>query len=393
MVMAVLVVLLAQTPAPALTGDRSLASKCDVSDDPRYGRSRDTPIRVGGLPLYGAARQRRYLSALGGPAAQAITFKRRGAVGPNRDGVLIDLYEVSYAGLEEPVELFLDFYHWEPPVAPRGFICLTEIGLAEPAPPGAGERQLVELAIASGSKGDVPPMPLGADGSPRHGVVIDRFRYVAAAARGLVPMGQEVTPDSLAGVFGNQFIVVANPLKCGGKTRRPRGIAIRGGRQLVHPRRVLDASAVRLFFPWIDVDDGALGAAFVGSHPPPGGEVVLAYDGPACPGEADTVMLPIKARPPEKVVDVAPVWPASVPPSTFDAPVVVEVRARIGLDGVPGDLEAVGGPPAFFEPAFDAVRQWRYVPFTINGAPAYAPITMTLRVTFQHGWQESVCRD
>lgn len=228
-------------------------------------------------------------------------------------------------------------------------------------------------------------MPLGADGSTRHGVVIDRFRYVAAAARGLVALGQEVTPEALAGIFGNQFIVVARPLKCGGKTRRPRSIAIRGGSQLVQPRRMFDVSAVRLFLPWIKVDDGALGAMFVGTHPPPGGEVVLAYDGPACPGDADTVMLPIKARPPEKVIDVAPVWPASVPPSTFEAPVVVEVRARIGLDGVPGDLEAVSGPPAFFEPALDAVRQWRYAPFTVNGAPAYAPITLTVRVPFGGG--------
>jgi hypothetical protein len=33
---------------------------CQVSTDPTYGRSVDNPITVGGNPVYGAARQRRY---------------------------------------------------------------------------------------------------------------------------------------------------------------------------------------------------------------------------------------------------------------------------------------------------------------------------------------------
>lgn len=381
--MIALLVLLAQTPAPALTGERSAISKCEVSDDPRYGRGMDTPIRVGGLPIYGASRQQQYLRALGGPAGQAVTFRRRGAVGPNKEDVLIDLYEVRLPGEEKPVQLFLDLYHWEPPKAPRGFICLTEIGLAEPAPPDAGERRLVELAIAAASKEEVPPIPLGADGSTHYGVAIDRFRYVSAAARGQIAMGQPVTPESLTGVFGNQFVVIANPVKCDGKTRRPRGILVRGANGVVaNPRRVLDAAAVRAFFPWVEVPDGALGAMFTGAHPPPGGEIAIGYDGPACPAESDTAVLPVKAGPPKKIADARPVWPADIPPSTLSDPAVVEVRARIGVDGVPGDLEAISGPPAFVEPALDAVRQWRYAPFTINGAPAYAPMVMTVRVTF-----------
>lgn len=383
MVAALLVAWLAQVPAPALSGDRSVTSKCEVSDDRRYGYSIDNPIRVGGLPIYGASRQQRYLRALGGPAGQAVTFKRLGAVGPNKDDVLIDLYEVQIAGDKKKIELFLDFYHWDPPKAPRGFVCLTEIGLAEPAPPDEGERRLVELAIAAASKEDVPPIPLGADGSTQYGVAIDRFRYVAAAARGQIAMGQPVTPEALTGVFGNQFFVIANPVKCDGKTRRPRGILVRGSNGLVaKPRRVLDAAAVRAFFPWVKVSDGALGAMFTGAHPPPAGEVAIGYDGPACQGESDNVVLPVKAGIPKKIADAAPVWPADVHPSTLSAPAVVEVRARIGVDGVPRDLEAISGPPAFLEPALDAVRQWRYAPFTINGAPAYAPIVMTVRVTF-----------
>lgn len=383
---AALVILLAQAPAPAVTGDRSVVSKCDISEDPRYGYSMDTPIRVGGLPMYGAARQHRYLRALAGPAGQPVAFRRRGAVGPNKDEVLIDLYEVSYAGLEKPIELYLDFYRWDPPKAPRGFVCATEIGLDEPTGPNESHRELAAFAVKAGLREEVPPMPLGADGSTRYGVVIDPFRYIASAARALAATGETVTPEMMSGIFGEQFIVIAHPLSCDGQTRMPRAIGLRrGGRPLPPRRGPIDDAMLQKVFPWMSAPDGAIGIAFAGPHLPPGGEVVLTYDGPACPSSSETVTLPVRAEPPTTSGDVAPVWPADVNPSSVDAPVVVEVRARIGIDGVPGGLQAVSGPDAFAEAAMDAVRRWRFTPFTINGAPAYAPVVITIRVSFGGG--------
>ena len=140
MVTLALALLLAQDPM--VTGDRSVVSRCAISDDPAYGYGKDTPIRVGGTPLFGPARQRQYLAALAGPAGQAITFKRRGSLAPNADGLIIDLYEVTYAGLDKPIELYLDLYRWDPPRAPRGFVCARAIPLDPPAalPTNAGTR-------------------------------------------------------------------------------------------------------------------------------------------------------------------------------------------------------------------------------------------------------------
>jgi periplasmic protein TonB len=45
----------------------------------------------------------------------------------------------------------------------------------------------------------------------------------------------------------------------------------------------------------------------------------------------------------------------------------VELHAMIGEDGTIQSLEAVGGDPAFFASAMQAVKQWRYTPTMLNG--------------------------
>lgn len=382
--MIALLLLLAQAPAPALTGGRSVASKCEVSDDPRYGYSRDMPIRVGGLPFHGPARQQRFLRALTGPAGQPVRFARRGTVSPDKEFILIDRYDVTYEGLERPVELYLDLYRWEPPKAPAGFLCASAIGLTEPDEPNADRRRLAQLAIAAAASGDrIDLIPLGADGSHRYGSSLDAFRLMAHVAGELSARGTLV-PEMLAGGNDGQFMVIAHPLSCEGRTRKPRGIAVRTakGEALAPAGDLYQTDQLRGMLPSAAIADDAVGARFGGPHLPPGGEVVLSYDGPACPAESDTVTLPVEAGHPQKLVDAAPVWPAAVSPAMLDGPAVVQVRARIGVDGVPGAVEVLAGPAGFEEAALDAVRQWRYAPFTINGAPAYAPIMMTVRVTF-----------
>lgn len=386
MVTIALLALLAQ--APVITGDRTIVSQCEVSDDAEYGYTKDTPIRVGGLPIYGASRQQRYLRALVGPAGQPITFKRRGSLAPNRDGVIIDLYEVTYAGLDKPIELYLDFYRWDPPKAPRGFLCGTPIGLAPPPPdPKAQWVQLVGLAIRTSEAGDVAPIPLSPDGSTRYGVVIDAFRFVAGSARMLAAGGARVSAEQLAAsISSGQYLVMAYELTCDGASRRPKDVELIGPRnQVLKPRGLMDTKALRKMLPWLTVPDGALGATFPGNHPPPGGSVRVSYDGIACPGTGPSALLAFKAGPPVKIVDAKPVWPEGVPVPTAGEVVRVEVRAGLDVEGVPVNLEVRSGPPAFAESALAAVRQWRYEPFTINGAPAYAPIVMTVVVTFSRG--------
>ena len=47
----------------------------------------------------------------------------------------------------------------------------------------------------------------------------------------------------------------------------------------------------------------------------------------------------------------------------------VELRAVIAADGTIQSLQVVSGDPLFYQSALDAVRQWRYRPTVLNGAP------------------------
>src|SRR6185295_15672483 len=50
------------------------------------------------------------------------------------DKTVLDIYEVTYAGLAAPLRLYLDEYHWETPRAPVGLVCGIGIPLTPPAP-------------------------------------------------------------------------------------------------------------------------------------------------------------------------------------------------------------------------------------------------------------------
>jgi protein TonB len=47
----------------------------------------------------------------------------------------------------------------------------------------------------------------------------------------------------------------------------------------------------------------------------------------------------------------------------------VVLDAIIDSDGVVRDLKAVSGPAILVAPAIQAVRQWRYKPYLLNGQP------------------------
>ena len=59
------------------------------------------------------------------------------------------------------------------------------------------------------------------------------------------------------------------------------------------------------------------------------------------------------------------------PPEARAAHVKGTVRLHVvlGVDGAPMIVEAVSGDPALVNSAVEAVRQWRYEPTTLNGAP------------------------
>jgi hypothetical protein len=96
-----------------------------VSADPKYGYSKEKPIKVGSpAPYGGPSAERDYLNMLRDEAGKRITFERMGSIGAGPDGNIIDRYKVQTSTGRE-VFLYIDMYHptndpaQQP--APKGF--------------------------------------------------------------------------------------------------------------------------------------------------------------------------------------------------------------------------------------------------------------------------------
>jgi periplasmic protein TonB len=81
---------------------------------------------------------------------------------------------------------------------------------------------------------------------------------------------------------------------------------------------------------------------------------------------------------PEKLKDVAPVYPAIARMSRVQG--VVIIQAVIDTDGRVRDAKILKSIPLLDEAAIEAVRQWEYVPTRLNGVPV--PVVMTVTVNF-----------
>ncbi len=61
----------------------------------------------------------------------------------------------------------------------------------------------------------------------------------------------------------------------------------------------------------------------------------------------------------------------------------VVLHAIIAKDGTIQELEFVSGPPMLVKSAMDAVKQWRYKPYLLNGDPV--EVETTINVDFSFG--------
>jgi hypothetical protein len=109
------------------TTNASNVSRCPVSMDPAYGFTVTSAVKVGNDEASGPEREGKYLKALRGPQGQALRSSRIGSV--LASGTILHIFELSYEGLEKPVAVFLDIYHFEAPKAPSGFSCGVDTGL------------------------------------------------------------------------------------------------------------------------------------------------------------------------------------------------------------------------------------------------------------------------
>jgi len=95
--------------------------------------------------------------------------------------------------------------------------------------------------------------------------------------------------------------------------------------------------------------------------------------------KAEAVRVGGKMKPPAKIKDVQPVYPAAARTARVAGVVIVE--ATIGADGKVIDAKVLRSVPMLDQAALDAVKQWEYTPTLLNGKPV--PIVMTVTINFK----------
>ena len=63
----------------------------------------------------------------------------------------------------------------------------------------------------------------------------------------------------------------------------------------------------------------------------------------------------------------------------------VLLRAMISRQGTIEDLQAVSGPPLLIKAAIEAVQQWRYRPYVLNGDPVEVDTQITVNFVLGGG--------
>ena len=77
--------------------------------------------------------------------------------------------------------------------------------------------------------------------------------------------------------------------------------------------------------------------------------------------------------------DVKPLYPRLAQAAGVQGEVVLQ--AVIGKDGRIENLHALSGNPLLVKAALDAVQQWRYRPYLLNGQPVEVETQITVRFT------------
>jgi len=132
----------------------------------------------------------------------------------------------------------------------------------------------------------------------------------------------------------------------------------------------------------------------------PGGAVGGVPSGVFSEVLGSTPSLPVVARTPEptpakrirvaaRVVeanlihDVAPKYPPEAGRARIEGAVVL--LAVIGKDGSVQDVRVESGLPLLAQAAVDAVKQWRYRPYLVNGEPVEVDSRITINFTLSRG--------
>lgn len=352
---------------------------CAVSTDPDYARTAGKPAQVGGSPVFGGARQRRYLESLRGPDGQALRYTRLPAVDAPDGETLIDRYEITYDGLDAPVILFLDWYRYTALTAPRGFVCGQPFNLGLPPPdPFLAADQLQRLAIADagGPAGPPSPIELGGGGSNMPGVAFDHFRLLERAARAAAAAGTPfVAGEVPEAVSKPHSVVLAYPLACQDRQVTASRIVFEDprGRQIPPEVTGTRPDTLALWVPGFQPAEGTLAARFALDGPRAGVAVKATYPD-ACSGTTEEITLELSSTPARLVDSPMPTRPAG------DGAIGewVAVQAVVDQQGRFREATALGGPADLARAAVAALAAWRAEPPRVNGAPLASPVVLQL---------------
>ncbi len=359
--------------------DRTVVPQCETSTDERYGFATTAPVQVGGGAMYGPAREHRYLDALRGPEGQVVRYRRTGSLpGPDADTIL-DAYETTYDGLEKPITIYVDEYHFTDPIAPRGFTCGRPIGLGLPPPdPLAASTALLTTAIEQGSTRDFQPIALDSDGSTTHGVAFDHFRLIARAERASAQAGVTLTPQTLPRAMAQpRTVILAYPLSCEDRTVAPISIDI-GSRQGAPPRKDGDYTrdaGLGTLLPGVQAPASSLAATFVISTLRLVRTVQIGYADGTCTSGDKKAILPVKFSDGRSIDTPSPTYPSGTTPAI----VPLRLQVLVDFDGMLQHPVYIGGPASLSNAAMEAIRHWRFEPPRVNGAPIVGAAIVQVR--------------
>lgn len=116
-----------KAPVPDLSKGKTFVLT-KVSKDSKYGYDQDYPVNLGFMRFEVAEiNVKRYFGALTGPQGQEITYEKTDTCCPfpserNAMGAgLLDIYEVTWEGLNEPKRIYINLYEKGEIIAPMGF--------------------------------------------------------------------------------------------------------------------------------------------------------------------------------------------------------------------------------------------------------------------------------
>ncbi len=99
-------------------------------------------------------------------------------------------------------------------------------------------------------------------------------------------------------------------------------------------------------------------------------------DAKATPGSATSVKIPSGVMAGSLMSHVNPVYPEAAKKGKIQGSVIL--HAVIGKDGSMADLQVISGPEELRRSALDAVRQWTYKPYLLNGEAVEVETTVTV---------------